>query len=92
MLGCWSSLRREISLMAVLGTPSSSDSSLIFFMATIAPVLLFLAEHEKSLNWKRWFSNPTFEDSSICALSNLLNLEEVLQLMSCPTGGHFALI
>ena len=79
--------------MAVLGTPSSSDSSLIFFMATIAPVLLFLAEHENSLNGKRWFSNnPTFEDSSICALSNLLNLEEVLQLMSCPTGGHFALI
>ena len=34
ILGCCSSLRREISRMAVLGTPSSSDSSRIFFMAT----------------------------------------------------------
>eukprot|EP00826_Nyctotherus_ovalis_P018919 TRINITY_DN1574_c0_g1_i9.p1 TRINITY_DN1574_c0_g1~~TRINITY_DN1574_c0_g1_i9.p1 ORF type:complete len:101 (-),score=26.14 TRINITY_DN1574_c0_g1_i9:235-492(-) len=34
-LVCCISLRREISLMAVLGTPSSSFSSLIFFTATI---------------------------------------------------------
>ena len=35
MLGCLSPLSREISLIAVLGTPSSSFSSLIFFSATI---------------------------------------------------------
>ena len=61
MLGCRSSFRRAISLIAVEGTlgnfmilmlmektnpkrkltPSSSDSSLIFFIATISPVFLF---------------------------------------------------
>ena len=51
MFGCWSSLRREISLMAVLGTPSSRESSLIFFMATISPVLLFLAEQRIKFIW-----------------------------------------
>ena len=34
MLGCCNSLSKEISLMAVDGTPSSSDSSRIFFIAT----------------------------------------------------------
>lgn len=33
-LGCLMPLSREISLIAVLGTPSSSFSSLIFLMAT----------------------------------------------------------
>lgn len=40
--GCWSSLRREISLTEVLGTPSSSLSRRIFFIATTCPVVLFL--------------------------------------------------
>jgi hypothetical protein len=35
MFGCLSPFKREISLIAVLGTPSSSFSSLIFFNATI---------------------------------------------------------
>lgn len=35
MFGCLRPLSREISRMAVLGTPSSSFSSLIFFRATI---------------------------------------------------------
>ncbi len=39
MLGCWSSLSRAISLIAVLGIPSSTDSSLIFLSAMISPVL-----------------------------------------------------
>ena len=40
MLGWgWSSLRMEISRMAVEGTPSSSFSSLIFLRATISLVL-----------------------------------------------------
>ena len=51
MFGCWSSLRREISLMAVLGTPSSRESSLVFFKATISPVLLFLAEQRIKFIW-----------------------------------------
>jgi hypothetical protein len=35
MLGCCNSLRRDISLIAVDGMPSSSFSNLIFFIATI---------------------------------------------------------
>lgn len=38
MLGCLSSLSKDISLIAVHGTPSSSESSLIRFKATISPV------------------------------------------------------
>lgn len=38
MLGCLMPLRREISRIAVDGTPSSSFSSLIFFRATKSPV------------------------------------------------------
>lgn len=38
MFSSLSSLRRLISLIAVLGTPSSSCSSLIFFSATISPL------------------------------------------------------
>uniref|UniRef100_A0A915HQS5 Uncharacterized protein n=1 Tax=Romanomermis culicivorax TaxID=13658 RepID=A0A915HQS5_ROMCU len=37
-LGCLNSLRSEISRIAVDGTPSSSDSSRIFFSATNFPV------------------------------------------------------
>mmetsp|Transcript_78520 Transcript_78520/g.234011 ORF Transcript_78520/g.234011 Transcript_78520/m.234011 type:complete len:251 (-) Transcript_78520:208-960(-) len=40
---CGSSLSRAISRIAVLGTPSSSESSFIFFMATTFPVLFCLA-------------------------------------------------
>ena len=43
MFGCLRFLRREISLMAVLGTPSSSFSSLIFLIATISSVSVFFA-------------------------------------------------
>lgn len=39
----FNSLSRLISRMAVLGTPSSSASSLIFFRATTSPVVLSLA-------------------------------------------------
>jgi hypothetical protein len=35
MLGCFKPFNSEISLIAVLGTPSSSFSSLIFLSATI---------------------------------------------------------
>jgi len=35
---CWSSLSKAISLIAVLGIPSSSDSSLIALRAYISPV------------------------------------------------------
>jgi len=38
MLGCLIPLRREISRIAVEGTPSSSFSSLIFLSATNSPV------------------------------------------------------
>ena len=38
ILGCCSSLRREISRIAVLGTPSSSCSNRIFLSAMIVPV------------------------------------------------------
>jgi len=40
---CLSSLRSEISLTAVEGTPSSSTSRRIFFKAANFPVLVFLA-------------------------------------------------
>jgi len=43
MLGCFKFFNRDISLMAVLGTPSSSFSSLIFLIATISPVSVFCA-------------------------------------------------
>ena len=43
ILGCLNSFRSDISLMAVLGTPSSSDSRRIFLSAANFPVLLFLA-------------------------------------------------
>lgn len=43
MFGCLSSFRRLISLMAVQGTPSSSESSRILLRATIWPVSLFFA-------------------------------------------------
>ena len=43
MLSSLSSLRREISRIAVLGTPSSSASSRIFLRATYWPVLMSLA-------------------------------------------------
>ena len=39
-LGCLRLFKREISLIAVLGTPSSSFSSLIFLRATYSPVTL----------------------------------------------------
>ena len=39
----FNSLSRLISRMAVLGTPSSCASSLIFFRATTSPVVLSLA-------------------------------------------------
>ena len=46
ILGCGlSSLRMEISLMAVDGTPSSSFSNLIFFKATSSLVFLSLARY-----------------------------------------------
>lgn len=41
-LGCFNSCSRDTSLMAVLGTPSSSLSRRIFFMATTWPVALCL--------------------------------------------------
>lgn len=41
--GCWTSFKIDISLMAVLGTPSSSVSKRIFFRATNLPVALCLA-------------------------------------------------
>ena len=60
MLGCCSSFSREISLMAVLGTPSSSDSRRIFFMATISPVFRFLPGKEiEKLNQE---DNPSFSN------------------------------
>mmetsp|Transcript_514 Transcript_514/g.1321 ORF Transcript_514/g.1321 Transcript_514/m.1321 type:complete len:301 (-) Transcript_514:43-945(-) len=43
MLGCWSSLRMEISRMAVLGMPSSSASRRIFLSATSSPLVRFFA-------------------------------------------------
>lgn len=43
MLGCWSSFRRAISLIAVLGIPSSSDSRRIFLRANSS--LDTLSEH-----------------------------------------------
>ena len=43
MFGCFRFLRREISLMAVLGTPSSSFSRRIFLIATNSPVSRFCA-------------------------------------------------
>lgn len=42
IFGWRSSFNREISRIAVLGTPSSSLSNLIFFMATTWPVVLCL--------------------------------------------------
>lgn len=42
IFGCCSSFNREISLIAVEGTPSSSDSRRIFFRATNRPDFLFL--------------------------------------------------
>jgi len=43
MFGWDNSLSNAISLMAVLGIPSSSDSSLIVFKATISPESISLA-------------------------------------------------
>jgi hypothetical protein len=43
MLSSFNSLSRLISRIAVLGTPSSSASSLIFFSATICPELISFA-------------------------------------------------
>lgn len=42
IFGCCSSFNKEISLIAVEGTPSSSDSKRIFFRATNRPDFLFL--------------------------------------------------
>jgi hypothetical protein len=42
-LWCCSSLRSEISRMAVLGMPSSSCSSRIFFRAIVCPLTRSLA-------------------------------------------------
>ena len=42
MFGCCNSFKRDISRMAVDGTPSSSLSNLIFFKATYLLVFLFL--------------------------------------------------
>lgn len=42
IFGCCSSFNKEISLIAVDGTPSSSDSKRIFFRATNRPDFLFL--------------------------------------------------
>lgn len=42
IFGCCSSFNNEISLIAVEGTPSSSDSKRIFFRATNRPDFLFL--------------------------------------------------
>mmetsp|Transcript_5147 Transcript_5147/g.19270 ORF Transcript_5147/g.19270 Transcript_5147/m.19270 type:complete len:232 (+) Transcript_5147:171-866(+) len=41
--GCDNSFSKAISRMAVLGTPSSSESNFIFFMATESPVLACVA-------------------------------------------------
>lgn len=43
ILSSFNSLSRDISRMAVLGTPSSSASSLIFFKATTSPELMSFA-------------------------------------------------
>ena len=43
ILGCLNSFKREISLIAVDGIPSSSASNLIRFKATIFPEFLSLA-------------------------------------------------
>lgn len=43
MFGCFKFFSNDISLMAVEGTPSSSFSSLIFLMATVSPVKVFIA-------------------------------------------------
>ena len=47
------------------------------------------------LAWKCQFrkcelkgSINTFEHDSICSLSNLFNLDKILQLISCRTGAH----
>ncbi len=55
MFSCCNSLRRDISRMAVLGTPSSSDSSRIFFNATTSPECLSLA-----LYTTPYVPSPTF--------------------------------
>jgi hypothetical protein len=43
MLGCFKFFNKDISLIAVEGTPSSSFSSLIFLMATVSPVSVLIA-------------------------------------------------
>ena len=43
MFGCCNSFKRDISLIAVDGMPSSSASNLIFFRAKISPVTRSLA-------------------------------------------------
>ena len=55
--GCCSSLRREISRMAVEGTPSSSPSSFIFFRATSFDVPLISA-----LNTVPYVPSPIFSN------------------------------
>lgn len=42
MFGCFNSFNKDISRIAVDGTPSSSVSKRIFFIATISPVFLCL--------------------------------------------------
>lgn len=43
ILGCFKFFSKDISLIAVEGTPSSSFSSLIFLMATVSPVSVLIA-------------------------------------------------
>ena len=59
MFGCLMPLRREISRMAVDGTPSSSFSSLIFLSATNSPV--FVSRH---LYTTPYVPSPSFSSLS----------------------------
>lgn len=61
MLQCCISFRREISRMAVLGTPSSSCSSLIFFRAMVS-----LVRRSRALYTTPYVPSPIFSTFSYC--------------------------
>jgi len=69
IVSCFISLSREISRMAVDGTPSSSASRRIFLSATIALVCVSLAASAGSSHVRR--SGPCTVDDAVGALADL---------------------
>lgn len=93
IFGCCSSFNKEISLIAVEGTPSSSDSKRIFFRATNRPDFLFLPlyttpyvpNHEKkNTTADKTQSNYSFH----IAVNGYMEITEFLCPVPRPSTGH----